>query len=123
MNYLNHATTMLTHSDIAVVGTPHLNTIVYSLYACALGYNIRFNDFNFQYREIEWHNYRFFFETCSQKEELIDLQLHLIESELLQAIGRARVLREDCTVMVFSSLPITGAKFQYFDDIKTPVSA
>lgn len=39
-----------------------------------------------------------------------NLQLFLIETELEQAIGRARVLREDCTVYVFSNYPCKQAE-------------
>lgn len=38
------------------------------------------------------------------KEPLLqEVQLYSIESELEQCVGRARLLREDCTVYVFSS--------------------
>ena len=39
-----------------------------------------------------------------------NLQLFLIETELEQAIGRARVLREDCAVYVFSNYPCKQAE-------------
>ena len=36
-------------------------------------------------------------------EKMRNLQFFFIESELEQAVGRARLLREDCTVYVFSN--------------------
>ena len=39
-----------------------------------------------------------------------NLQLFFIETELEQAIGRARVLREDCIVYVFSNYPCKQAE-------------
>jgi hypothetical protein len=47
------------------------------------------------------------------------LQLHLIENELLQAIGRARLVREDCTVTVLNNLPIQGADYLKLDGNKS----
>ena len=44
---------------------------------------------------------------------LREIQLHMIESELLQAIGRARLLRNKCKVILLSNLPITQAEFMY----------
>ena len=46
---------------------------------------------------------------------LREIQLYLIESELIQAVGRARLLRNDCTVTVLSNLPITQADFIYLE--------
>ena len=43
------------------------------------------------------------------------LILYLIESELIQAVGRARLLRNDCTVTLLSNLPISQADFIYLD--------
>ena len=43
-------------------------------------------------------------------EEMRNLQLFFIESELEQAVGRARLLREDCTVYVFSNYPCQQAE-------------
>lgn len=46
-------------------------------------------------------------------EDLRDIQLWLIESELQQAIGRARLLRNNCSVFLFSNYPIEQAEFKY----------
>ncbi len=37
----------------------------------------------------------------------------MVTSELIQAIGRARILREKCTVYLFSRIPIDGAEQKY----------
>lgn len=39
-----------------------------------------------------------------------NMQLFFIESELEQAVGRARLLRENCTVYVFSNYPCQQAE-------------
>ena len=36
-------------------------------------------------------------------------QLWIIKSELIQAVGRARILREDCTVVLYASIPLPQA--------------
>lgn len=41
---------------------------------------------------------------------LQDVQLYSIESELEQCIGRARLLRNDCSVFVFSCFPCEQAE-------------
>jgi len=33
--------------------------------------------------------------------------------KLIQAVGRARILRNNCTVKVLSNLPLQGAEFSY----------
>jgi len=103
--------------DIAVIGTPHVNPTVYLLYANALGKKPRLNDINTKnstkYVKIKRNNFEFYFNTYSNNDILQEIQLYLIESELLQAVGRARILRNDCTVTVLSNLPIQGAKFMY----------
>lgn len=39
-----------------------------------------------------------------------ELQFYFLESELEQAIGRARLLRFDCTVFLFSNYPCRQAE-------------
>jgi hypothetical protein len=39
----------------------------------------------------------------------------MIESELVQAIGRARLVRYQCCVTVLNNLPIPGADFVHLD--------
>jgi len=40
---------------------------------------------------------------------LRDIQFWLIESELEQAVGRARLLRKDCVVYLYSNFPLSQA--------------
>ncbi|UNC92730.1 hypothetical protein [Candidatus Contubernalis alkaliaceticus] len=98
--------------DIAVVGTPHLNEIVYMMFAIALGVEI--NDAEMKYQEINWRYYNFWFMTYENK-ELRNIQLWFIESELEQAVGRARLLRNDSKVYLFSNFPLKQASFRYMD--------
>lgn len=91
-------------SDIAVVGTPHLNDVVYRLFAYAAGIDPN-GETELKTRQVEYGDFRFCFKTFATK-DMQQIQLSLIESELLQAIGRARPLRNDCVVELYSNLPI-----------------
>jgi hypothetical protein len=56
-------------------------------------------------RKIEWNRFRFNFMSY-EDERLRNIQLEVIESELVQAVGRSRSLRTDAQVFVFSNLPL-----------------
>jgi len=57
------------------------------------------------YQKIEYNGFRFMF-YCFDKEELRKIQLALIESDLVQALGRARTLRTNSTVELYSNFPL-----------------
>ena len=91
--------------DIAVVGTPHLSNIVYALYAKALGFPVKTKDLSITYQMVEYNGFKFKFK-CYDNENLRNIQLSLIESDLVQAIGRNRTLRENCITYVYSNFPL-----------------
>ncbi len=95
--------------DIAVIGTPHQNEIVYRLMAHAVGVDPNLEK-EIMMRQVEYGNFRFSFRTFANK-EMQEIQLGLIESELLQAVGRARTLRNDCVVELYSNLPLSCSTF------------
>ena len=95
----------LKNVNCAVVGTPHKSEIVYKLYAFAMSLPVNSLNWQLQERRVEWKGMRFNFMTYEDK-DLQALQLGLIESELIQAAGRARTLRYDCTVTILSDLPL-----------------
>lgn len=99
----------LSGQNLAVVGTPHLNEVVYRLIAFAVGINPNL-ELDLVVRHIEYGDFRFCFRTFDSK-QLQEIQLGLIESELIQAVGRARPLRNDCVVEVFSNLPLPFSRF------------
>jgi hypothetical protein len=103
----------LNGKDMAVVGTPHLNPMAYILFAKALGLNPKMMDTKMNFTKIIRNNFEFYFQTYSEDNDLKNVQLYMIESEIMQAIGRARLLSNDCTVKVFSNLPISQAEFKY----------
>ena len=99
---------MLEGQDILVVGTPYHAEFIYKLAALSLG--VEFNeDEKMTLQTINYNGYQFQF-TTFQDEELRKVHLWMIESELEQAVGRARLLRNECTVHLFSNFPLSQSK-------------
>lgn len=92
----------LAGKDLSIVGTPHQTDFIYKLLAFRLGGKI---DDSLRYQEVSYNNFRFWF-TTYKNELLRSIQFWLIESELEQTVGRARLLRKDCTVWLFSDFPL-----------------
>jgi hypothetical protein len=95
----------LNGQDIAVVGTPHLPNFIYLLYAKVLGATLTSRDSQTTMQQITWNGFRFKFNTY-KNEMLREVQLALIESELVQAVGRNRTLRNNCITHLYSNLPL-----------------
>lgn len=93
--------------NLLVVGTPHLSDFIYKLIGCSLGMDV--NEDGLTERRITYHGYEFDFMTF-KKEKLRSLQLYFISKELEQCIGRARLLRNDCEVVVLSNFPCEQAE-------------
>lgn len=91
--------------DIAVVGTPHRHTVQYYLIAAILGIEFNETDTIMRYQKIEYNGFRFKF-NCFDNEELRKIQLSLIESDMIQAVGRARTLRTNAHVDLYSNFPL-----------------
>lgn len=91
--------------DIAIVGTPHRNNVEYFLTAKILGFDFKTTDTTMLYQNIEYNGFRFKF-NCFENNELRDIQLSLIESDLVQAVGRARTLRTKAKVDLYSNFPL-----------------
>ena len=94
--------------DIAVVGLPHSNQIMYLLYAQVLGIKFKPSDFKMHYQKVKHNNLEFPINTYDN-EGLRQLQFFCIESEQRQAVGRARVLREPAWVLLLSGYPLPEA--------------
>jgi hypothetical protein len=98
--------------DLAVVGTPHRNNVLYNLIAAEIS-GQPMSNMVMNYQKVEYNGYRFKF-NCFDDPLLRNIQLSLIESDLLQAVGRARTLRTHAMVQVFSNFPLrTSTKFFY----------
>ncbi len=92
--------------DLVIVGTPHRNPLQYLLLAKVCGIKFNTTDTTMSYQKVEYNGYRFMMK-CYDNEALRSIQLSLIESDLVQAVGRARTLRTDATVEVYSSFPLS----------------
>lgn len=91
--------------DLVVVGTPHRNNVEYLLTAKVLGIDFKTMDTTMSHQKIEYNGFRYAF-NCYDHKELRSIQLALIESDLIQAVGRARTLRTDANVEVYSNFPL-----------------
>lgn len=96
--------------DIAIVGTPFSVEESYKLIACYLGADVnKPQDKMPRMRRISHNGCNFVFVTYEEA-LLREIQIYAIESELEQCIGRARLLRENCIVYLFSSFPCQQAE-------------
>ena len=92
--------------DLAVIGTPHNIPFIYKLLGKYLGFAA---EENLCQRFVEHNGYQFKFMTYAD-EKMRMLQFYFIESTLEQTVGRARLLRFDCTVYLFSNFPLRQAE-------------
>ena len=94
--------------DICVIGMPNVNDIVYKLYGMKAGVSV--SAMKMKNMRIRHNGYEFSLFTY-ENEIMRRIQLWSIESLLEQAIGRARLLRYNCTVWVFAGFPAVQADF------------
>ena len=95
-------------TPVAVYGTPYPPEYVVKLWAAVLGLNMDEDGFDFAERAVEWNEFEIFVPTCSDDPDLQRLYLWLAHSEIVQAVGRARLVNNDCEVHVFAKLPVSG---------------
>ena len=95
--------------DLTVIGTFHRPEYVYKLWAMIMG-DLNTDD-PLAVRRIERNGFNFSFMTF--KDPLLrEIQLYLIESEAEQAVGRARLVSHNCTVHLFSNLPLKQCRLK-----------
>ncbi|WP_379969108.1 hypothetical protein [Ectobacillus sp. sgz5001026] len=98
--------------DLVVIGSPYTYREVYLLIAKELGIEVTDDDIkneNYVFCPVNRNGYDFSCVTFKQNKHLQEVQFAFIESELMQAVGRARILRYDCTVKLYSKIPVPGA--------------
>jgi hypothetical protein len=95
--------------DIAVVGTPHPSPITIALYGATLGILEAGSSVPKPRKQTVFHNGFSFPFTTYDNLELRALQFYFIETELRQAIGRARPYSKSCKVIVLSNYPLPEA--------------
>lgn len=101
---MNH----LRGKNLSVVGLPNLDETVYCLYGMRAGVEIKKAAMYPQ--RIVYRDKSFYLNTY-KNQVLQMIQTWLISSQLEQAVGRARLLREDCTVTVFAGFPVEQAEY------------
>ena len=94
--------------DILVIGTPYHADFIYKLVAFTMGLDFD-EDEEPELQTVTHNGYRFRF-TTYKNENLRAIQFWMIESELEQAVGRARLLRNSCEVHLFSNFPLNQAE-------------
>ena len=106
--------------DILVIGTPYHAEFLYKLIAFNRGIDFD-EDEEMSPQVVEHNGYRFTFTTFSN-EKLRKIQFWMLESELEQAVGRSRLLRNECTVHLFSNFPLSQSQmvkdFDYEHQVK-----
>lgn len=104
--------------NIDVVGTPYQVDFLYKLFPFSLGLDID-GDATMKPCRVSHNGYTFYFTTFGEEHVILRrFHLWMIESELEQAVGRARLLRCNCTVNLFSNFPLRQAvmKKSEYDD-------
>jgi hypothetical protein len=109
---------ILKGKTILVIGTPYHAEFLYKLVAFSMGLNFDV-DAVMKGQLVNHNGYRFWF-TTFEDEILRNIHFWMIESDLEQAVGRARLLREICNVYLFSNFPLSQAKIIDFDLSKLP---
>ncbi|SFM36262.1 DEAD/DEAH box helicase family protein [Pelosinus propionicus] len=95
--------------NLDVIGTPHIPDWIYKLFAYTIGCEfdteakIKFGI------TVEHNGWKFRFTSFDDK-VLRAIQFYILESQLEQAVGRARLLRNQCKVNLFSNFPLNQAK-------------
>lgn len=100
--------------DIVVLGTPHYIMSLYKLVGTYLGYDA---ERKLTRQRVENSTYSFNLMTFKDF-DMRNLQMYILESELEQAVGRARLLRYNATVWVFSNFPLRQAEINQEDYLK-----
>lgn len=101
--------------DLIVAGTPHVDERMYFLLAAAIKDNVVIEQ-GIEYCNVRRNGFEFSFSTynnssITERDNLLqEIQFYLIESELIQAIGRARILRTNATVHLFSNYAVQGSE-------------
>ena len=94
--------------DLNVIGTPHQPEWMYKLFAYTFDFDFDINARLIPNMLVEHNGWRFPF-TTYEDPVLRNIQFYMIESELEQAVGRARLLRCPCIVNLFSNFPLRQA--------------
>jgi hypothetical protein len=93
--------------NIAVVGTPHLPEHALKLLAHSVGVNVGGIQFDFAPRTVRRNEFEVSLHCVSSDEFMQELEFCCVVRELVQAVGRARLLENDCVVRLFSNFVLS----------------
>lgn len=118
-----------TGKDLIIAGTFHYPDYVYKLIAKALYPEC---DCSEKIHKVKMcrNGFRFRFMSFDEP-DIQEIEYYLINSELEQCLGRARLLRHDCTVYLFSNFPCVQAEIiqenylqpEYWENLREAVPA
>ena len=97
--------------NLYIIGTPNVNDVVYQLYGMRIGISKSEIKADMKKLRVQHNGYDFSLYTY-ENSVMQTIQMWFIESLLEQAVGRARLLRYDCDVEVYSGFPTAQAKFE-----------
>lgn len=98
--------------NLTVLGTYHRPEWMYKLFAHTIGGDLldKYKDAVMRYQLVRHRGFQFHFMTFDESALMLrNIQFWMVESELEQAVGRARLSRCDCIVNLFSNFPIEQA--------------
>ena len=95
----------LNGQNLAVVGTPHGSIVQYYLIGKLMNIKFEMTESPMNNNIVQYNGFEFTF-YCFNDLDLRLIQFYIIESDLIQAVGRARTLRKDCIVEVYSNFPL-----------------
>lgn len=95
----------LNGQDLVVAGTPHGNVVQYYLIGRLMNIDFEITDSMMNNQIVEYNGFEFNF-YCFHNPQLRMVQFYIIESNLIQAVGRGRTLRNDNTVELYSNFPL-----------------
>lgn len=108
--------------NVIALGTWNLPSDVYLVTAAVLGVTIPPNEYQQQNLEVEVNQHLQTLYTYENL-DLREIQFSYMETEMAQALGRARALREECTTLLVSNYPMLGYEQYSFDEIMIEVKA
>lgn len=100
---------LLSGKDLSVIGLPNKPDFVYCLYGMRAGVDLTKTP-NMYVQRIEQGSYSFSLNTFMDP-TLQKIQSWILSSQLEQAVGRARLLRNHCTVTVYAGFPVEQTEF------------
>ena len=93
--------------DILIIGTYNIPPWVYELYAFSITGQVPQSQ-NWSIKKITRNGFEFPLNTYTSDLDKVftDFQLYFVVGEIVQAIGRARLVNEECTVHLYSNIPL-----------------